>query len=91
MSHEYESEEEFRNPTPRAALDYATVLASKEDSLAYFNKAVTAFRGALGDARTDSRKANEICEQVLGCDLYELRKIRGALNNSFGTKRDFHL
>ena len=91
MSNEYNGEEEFRNPTPRAALDYATVLARKEDSLAYFNKAVTAFRAALGDVRINTRKADDICLEVLGCDVYELRSMTRNLNTQFETKRAFHL
>ena len=50
--------EGFANPTPGTALSMAFTFVRKDDALAYWNKAVDAFREALGDARPRGKQAN---------------------------------
>jgi hypothetical protein len=81
----------FSNPTPKQALYLATVFVEKSYAMAYWDKAITAFREALGETRPRGAKADEICYDVLGRNLAGMRRIAGKLNEHFGTKRTFHL
>ena len=85
------TDEHWTNPTPLLALDLACVCVKKDDALAYWNKAVAAFREALGNESPRGEKANEICYTVLSYELDEIKKYRDRLNEKFSTKRTFHL
>jgi hypothetical protein len=77
------TEKDWARPTASMALDIACICGDHADALKYFNQAVTAFKEARGSLPPQGRNANAICEEVLGCDLYELRMVRDGLNKKF--------